>query len=234
MKACTQHQCVKRCMLMSSVAAILCTAKEDKPVPPDAFNETHWSNPGRPEGLMDYERSKTLDEKTAWDYQAAHAQPDGSFDLVTINATFIIVTINPTFIMGPAPICGQGSTSVQWMTATLDGSQKQIPRGRSGFVDVCDVALAHLRAIQIPEVANQRFILYNEMVSMPKVYEWLAPLNLKGAKVPTTLAEGDDSGGYLVDLVDNTRSKQVLQMEYTPLQQTVTDHAEQLLSLGVV
>jgi nucleoside-diphosphate-sugar epimerase len=65
MKACTQHQSVKRCVVTSSVAAILCTAKEDKPVPPDAFNETHWSNPDRPEGLINYERSKTLAEKTA-------------------------------------------------------------------------------------------------------------------------------------------------------------------------
>jgi hypothetical protein len=63
---------------------------------------------------------------------------------------------------------------------------------------------------------------------MPKVYEWLAPFNERGAKVPTMLAEGEDLGG---DLVDNTRSKQVLNIEYTPLQKTITDHADQILSL---
>lgn len=216
MKACTQHN-VKMCVLTSSCAACFAPASEDKPVPPARFNETHWSNPDRPEGLMDYMKSKTLAEKTAWDYQAAHP---GTFDLVTIL---------PTFIMGPAA-CGQG-TSVQWMTAALDGSKKQIPVGGTGLVDVRDTALAHLQAIKIPEAANKRFILYNERAQMPKVYEWLAQFNERGAKVPTTLAEGEDKGG---DLVDNTRSKEVLKIEYTPLQKTITDHAEQLISLGVV
>jgi dihydroflavonol-4-reductase len=216
MKACTQHQ-VKMCVLTSSCAALMGPAKEDKPVPPDAFNETHWSNPDRPEGMTDYMKSKTLAEKTAWDYQAAHP---GTFDLVTIL---------PTFIMGPSA-CGSGF-SVQWVTSALDGSKKQIPRGKSGFVDVRNVALAHLQAIKIPEAANKRFILYNEPVPISQVYEWLAPFNERGAKVPTTLAEGEDVGG---DLIDNTRSKEVLKIEYTPLQKTFTDHAEQLLSLVVI
>jgi dihydroflavonol-4-reductase len=210
MKACTEHN-VKMCVLTSSCAAAQAPAKEDQPVPPNAFNESHWSNPDRPEGLNDYMKSKTLAEKAAWDYQSAHP----GFDLVTIL---------PTFIMGPAP-CGDG-TSVQFMKAALDGSRSKIPRGSGAFVDVRDVALAHLKAIQIPEAANKRFILYNERVPSSKVYEWLAPFNERGAKVPTILAEGEDSGG---DLVDNTRSKEVLNIEYTPLQKTITDHAEQIV-----
>lgn len=131
--------------------------------------------------------------------------------------------------MGPSPL-GDG-TSIQWLKKAMDGSKAKIPRGRSGFVDVRDVALAHLRAIEIPEAANKRFILYNEKGKMPEIYGWLSKFNERGAKVPTTLDEGEDTGG---DPVDNTRSKEVLKIEYTPLEKMFTDHAEQLISRGVI
>mmetsp|Transcript_54025 Transcript_54025/g.58569 ORF Transcript_54025/g.58569 Transcript_54025/m.58569 type:complete len:328 (-) Transcript_54025:134-1117(-) len=218
MKACSTHQdTLKLCVLTSSCAAVMGPAKEDQAVPPAKYNESYWSNPDRPGGMMDYMKSKTLAEKTAWDYQAA-------------NPGFDLVTICPTFIMGPAP-CGQG-TSVEWLTKAMDGSKSEVPRGKNGFVDVRDVALAHLRAIQIPEAANKRFILYHEKVLLPELYGWLSKFNAKGAKVPTTLAEGEDEQGG--DLVDNTRSQQVLHIDYTPSEKTFTDHAEQLISMGAI
>lgn len=217
MKACTaQGGKVKMCVLTSSCAACLAPAKTDQPVPPDAYDESCWSNPDRPGGLSDYMKSKTLAEKVVWDYQAEHP---GCFDLVTIL---------PTFIMGPAP-CGAG-TSVGFMKSVLNGSKSEIPRGMRGFVDVRDVAMAHLKAIQIPEAANKRFILYNERVPSPKIYGWLTPFNERGAKVPTKLGKGEDRGG---DLVDNSRSKQVLKIDYIPLEKTMTDHAEQILARGI-
>mmetsp|Transcript_35298 Transcript_35298/g.77325 ORF Transcript_35298/g.77325 Transcript_35298/m.77325 type:complete len:320 (-) Transcript_35298:193-1152(-) len=212
MKACTKHN-VKMCVITSSCAAVLAPAKEDAP---SMYDETCWSNPDRPEGLSDYMKSKTLAEKAAWDYQKA-------------NPGFDLSTICPTFIMGPSPL-GDG-TSIQWLKNAMNGSKSKIPRGRSGFVDVRDVALAHLRAIEIPEAANKRFILYNEKGTMPEIYGWLSKFNERGAKVPTTLDEGEDTGG---DPVDNTRSKEVLKIEYTPLEKMFTDHAEQLISRGAI
>jgi dihydroflavonol-4-reductase len=220
MKACTAHN-VKICVVTSSCAAALAPAKEDRPVPPAMFDESYWSDPNRPEGLHDYMKSKTLAEKAAWDYQMEQKKINtNSFDLVTIL---------PTFVIGPAP-CGEG-TSIGWMKALLDGSTKEIPRGQQGFVDVRDCALAHLRAIQIPEAKNKRFIVYNERVAKPKILEWLQPFNARGAKVPTKLGEGEDVGG---DAVDNSRSKDVLKIEYTPMQKTVTDFAEQMLENGCI
>jgi len=216
MKACHTHG-VQKCVLTSSCAAVLAPAKEDAPVPPALYDESCWSNPDRPEGLNDYMKSKTLAEKVAWEYQEA-------------NPGFDLVTICPTFIMGPSPL-GDG-TSIQWLKKAMDGSKTKVPRGRSGFVDVRDVALAHLNAIEIPDAANKRFILYNEKGKLPDVYGWLAKFNgERGAKVPTTLGKGEDTGG---DPVDNTRSKEVLKIDYTPLEKTFTDHAEQLLSRGAI
>eukprot|EP00957_Ditylum_brightwellii_P028970 2188366-Ditylum_brightwellii.AAC.1 len=171
-------------------------AKEDAPVPPTAYNETYWSNPDRPEGMGSYPKSKTLAEKAAWDYQKT-------------NPGFNIVTILPCFIMGPAPCLGDG-TSVGYVKAAMDGSKTEIPHESMSFVDVRDCALAHLRALQLPEAKNNCFILYNQRVLLRDVDGWLAKFNEKGAKVPTKLGEGKDS--MAGDLIDNSRSKKVLKI----------------------
>ena len=64
MKAC-QAAGVKRCVVTSSVASIAFCAEANRP---EIFNESHWSDPDRPEGLHPYLKSKTLAEKTAWDF----------------------------------------------------------------------------------------------------------------------------------------------------------------------
>jgi len=45
-------------------------AAADKPAD-CTYNESHWSNPDRPEGMPAYFKSKYLAEKAAWDFQAA-------------------------------------------------------------------------------------------------------------------------------------------------------------------
>ena len=49
MKACSAAG-VRRCVITSSIAACQNLAKADKPAD-RVFNEGHWSNPDRPEGL---------------------------------------------------------------------------------------------------------------------------------------------------------------------------------------
>lgn len=210
MKAVTENG-VKMCVVTSSCAAVMAPAKEDQHVAPDMYDESDWSNPDRPGGLNDYSKSKTLAERAAWDYQKA-------------NPGFDLATINPCFIMGPSPL-GHG-TSVKWLEGAMDGSKAKVPRGKSGFVDVRDVALAHLRAIEIPEAAGKRFIVYGHKGKLPEIYGWLATFNGRGAKVPTTLDEGDEDAPG--ELVNNARSKKVLKIDYHTLEETFKDHAEQL------
>ena len=66
MRACTANN-VERLVATSSIAAIRNTAKADSP-PDNVYDETYWSNPKRPEGIVDYAVSKTLAERAAWDY----------------------------------------------------------------------------------------------------------------------------------------------------------------------
>jgi len=56
---------VRRCVITSSVASVQSVSAEDKPADL-TYNESHWSNPDRPEGMSVYAKSKTLAEKAAW------------------------------------------------------------------------------------------------------------------------------------------------------------------------
>ena len=94
MRACTNNN-VKRLVATSSIAAITSTAKEDSP-PDGVYDETYWSNPDRPEGMIDYSVGKTLAERAAWNYLKEHP---GSIE---------VVMMNPVFIIGPSIAAGGG------------------------------------------------------------------------------------------------------------------------------
>ena len=57
--------------------------------------------------------------------------------------------INPEFILGPALVMSGNFPSSIFHKSVLDGTLPGIPRSNFGIVDVRDVALAHLRAIEV-------------------------------------------------------------------------------------
>ena len=106
MKACLAAG-VRRCVITSSCASVQNPAQADKPAN-RTYDESHWSNPDRPEGLSNYPKSKVLAEKAAWDFQAALPE----------DQKFEIVTICPGFVMGP-PLRKEAFTSGNWMVGLM-------------------------------------------------------------------------------------------------------------------
>ena len=191
MRACSTHG-VKRCVVTSSGAAISAVAKADKPKPGEKWNESYWSNVDREEGINNYFKSKTLAEKAAWDYveKAAEGQK------------FELAVINPFLILGPS-VCSGDGFSEGWMKNWLNGSKDKIPRSNVSFVDVRDTALAHLKAIQVPEAAGQRFILCGHDAWQEEVAKALGA-KFPQLKIPKELADGENPDpGFGMD---NTRS----------------------------
>jgi len=138
---------VKRIVITSSVAAIM--VNKDPKV--THFTPESWSDTTIPQ-CTPYNKSKTLAEKCAWDFQKAHANDDHKME---------IVTINPGFVLGPnLNKCqfASGDVVKQIMSGDLP-----FPHMSMGCVDVRDVAQAHLQAILVPEAVNQRFILVGEV-----------------------------------------------------------------------
>jgi len=73
MKAC-QATGVRRCVITSSCDSIDvcssgcdCIDKTNRP-PDRIYNESHWSNPDRSEGMHTYSKGKVIAEKAAWDF----------------------------------------------------------------------------------------------------------------------------------------------------------------------
>ena len=151
--ACRKASSVKSVVLTSSMAAIT-----DEPSSDHVLTETDWNvksslkrNP--------YYYSKVCAERAAWRFMQDHKP---AFDLVVIN---------PFMVIGPSVVPSL-NTSNRLFVDLLKGTYPAIFNLTWGFVDVRDVADAHIRALETPS-ANGRYIIAGETISMRSVVELL-------------------------------------------------------------
>ena len=131
---------IKKVILTSSVAAIF-HGIELK----EYYDESDWSDPENP-SIDHYSKSKTLAEKAAWDFIEAEGKP------------FEFTVINPALVIGPSLSndLGESNKAIQ-MVAT--GKMPVAVPLQFGYVDVRDVAAAHILAMQKTESDGERFAL---------------------------------------------------------------------------
>lgn len=216
LKACTESG-VKRCVFTSSYACIRWTGEEDAPSN-GVYDEMVWSNPDRPGGMSDYAVSKLLAERAAWDYQRDHPELE-------------VVAICPTLLLGPG-IGRPNVVSEEFLKAILEDWTPSIKCASNYYSDVRDVARAHFRAIAVPGAANHRVLVHGEAVTKEEIRTILEELYADQGFSPgvTTL---DDAGAQGI-VNDNSLSKNLLGMEYTPVQKTLKDMADGMIASGAV
>ena len=131
---------IKKVILTSSVAAIF-HGIELK----EYYDESDWSDPENP-SIDHYSKSKTLAEKAAWDFIEAEGKP------------FEFTVINPALVIGPSLSndLGESNKAIQ-MVAT--GKMPVAVPLQFGYVDVRDVAAAHILAMQKQASDGERFAL---------------------------------------------------------------------------
>jgi len=101
-----------------------------------------------------------------------------------------------------------------------------------GMVDVRDVAEAHLKAIKLDEAKNRRFMLVSRCAWRREMAETLAAeFNSKGWNVNVAERTDDKPFGYEVD---NTISREVLGINYVPLEKSWVDMAQALIDSGYI
>jgi nucleoside-diphosphate-sugar epimerase len=129
-----------RVVVTSSVAAV-----DHGREPGDhVFTEADWTDPAADVGA--YIRSKAIAERAAWDFVE---RDDGDLELAVIN---------PVAIFGPL-LAGDHSASIGLISALLSGAMAGgMPRLSFGVVDVRDAADLHVRAMDDPAAAGERFI----------------------------------------------------------------------------
>jgi nucleoside-diphosphate-sugar epimerase len=223
---------VKKVVLTSSVAAIYGDAKDLEDVPGGVFTEECWNQTSTPTH-QPYNFSKTEAEKVAW--KMAEAQD-----------RWALATINPGFILGPSQTPRQDSESIKLITDFVTGRFKTgVPAFDISVVDVREVARAHVEAAIRPE-AKGRYILVNTTKSFLEIGEILRQQLGGKQPLPKALIPGPllyvlgplngiswkhlrRNNGYPLRF-DNRRSRQELGIDYRPIDETLREQAQQILS----
>jgi nucleoside-diphosphate-sugar epimerase len=151
-----------------------------------------------------------------------------------------IVTMNPSLVFGPvksqlSSLSSLNTSNQRVRDLLLGGFQDKIPEtGNFFWIDVRDLALAHVRAMERADAANKRFFLAassycnKDIVSIvqkrfPEYEKEMPGKDVKGGDFP----EGGIYG------FDNSRAREVLGIEFRGLEDSIVDLVQSLKAIGV-
>ena len=220
---------VKKVILTSSVAAILETG-EDK----QYFDETDWSDPESSE-ISHYSKSKTLAEMAAWDFVKEEGHP------------FELAVINPALVTGPSLTNDLGESNKAIEMVVTGKMPVAIPI-QFGFVDVRDVADAHILAMKSSSSNGERFALsekdlwYKDIAKILKsngfnkapslsVPIWLAKFLANfNQQLKTTVP----FMGRVRSTSKTTKAEDILGWNPRPAEESILDVANQIKEIGLI
>ena len=227
---------VRRFVMTSSVAAV--SYGRGRGV--HHFTEADWTDLGKP-GLSPYIQSKTVAERAARDWVAKEG---GGIEYCSIN---------PSVVLGPV-WSRDYSASLVIVKKLLDGSLGACPDVGFGIVDVRDVADLHVRALNAPGLAGERFIASGRFMKLREIADLLRTElghepgqdahKVTRRNVPDWLVRVAALFNPLAKAVvgelgnvrnqDASHAKAVLGWATRPVEQSILDSARSLLALGIV
>ncbi|KAK4278701.1 hypothetical protein QN277_016513 [Acacia crassicarpa] len=206
LKSCAKFPSVKRVVLTSSTAAV---AFNGKPRTHEVVVDESWfSDPDfcRASQLW-YVVSKTLAEEAAWKFTK-----ENNIDMVTINPAMVIgPLLQPTL-----------NTSAAAILNIINGAQT-FPNSSLGWINVKDVANAHIQAFEIPS-ANGRYCLVERVAHYSEVVKILRELYPQ-LQLPEKCA--DDKPFAPTYQVSKEKTK-TLGIEFIPLEVSLKETVESL------
>tara|TARA_A100001011_G_scaffold63505_3_gene63881 strand:+ start:10093 stop:11088 length:996 start_codon:yes stop_codon:yes gene_type:complete len=210
---------VKKIVLTSSVVAVSVghTKKE--------YSEEDWSFADKP--IAAYAKSKTLAEKKAWEL-IKNADTDTK-----------LTVINPSGVIGPS-LTSEISSTQLIVAGLMNGKIPVNLPIHIGYVDVRDVALAHIKALENPNSDGERIILSNTELwhkDVSKILKeggykapWLTvsvPVAKFLANVVPALKGAKRFLGK--DMVKNsTKAEDILGISYIDIKKSILDDAKSL------
>ena len=200
------------------------------------FTEADWTNLNGND-VYAYVKSKTIAERAARDWVAAEG---GALEFVSVN---------PSAVLGPV-WNDDFSASIEVVRQLLGGLLPGCPDLGFGIVDVRDVADLHVRALNAPGIAGERFIAagpFLKLIDVARILKSAMPAEAR--KVPTrrlpdwlvrVSALFNPMIKQIVGELGNVRdadaghARAVLGWETRPVEQSIVDCARSLIDLGVV
>jgi len=142
---------VKRFVQTSSVAAVAYGRNEKI----YTVDESDWTDITHKDAYP-YVKSKTIAERAARDWVA---EEGGDIEFVSIN---------PSMVLGPVD-SGDFSASVEAVKQLLNGSMPMAPDLGFAVVDTRDVAALHVKCLEEPGLAGERFLASGKFMKMIEV-----------------------------------------------------------------
>ncbi|MCF8229312.1 MAG: aldehyde reductase [Bacteroidales bacterium] len=236
LQAANKSGTVKKVVLTSSVAAVHGDAIDMQEKGLDAFTEDHWNNTSSIKH-QPYSYSKVLAEKEAWRIYEAQKE-------------WKLVVINPSFVIGPSLTKMSDSESLSLMKDLLGGKYATgMPELWFGFVDVRDVAKAHLLALENEYVSGRHILAdrsmtmldyaqiirekYGNQYKLPKKEspKWL--ISLIGPLFGMKRGFVKRNVGYPIKL-NASKSIKELGLNYTDIEKSAVDMVEQMKEFGMI
>ncbi len=230
LKAATQSGTVTKVVLTSSVAAVFGDNIDMQEKGLEEFNEEQFNTSSSPTH-QPYSYSKVIAEQEAWKLFREQDQ-------------WKLVVINPSFVLGPSLTELTDSESLNLMKDILKGKfYLGAPELYFGFVDVRDVAHAHILALE-KESAEGRYILAERTMSLLDLTDMMKDMYGKKYKLPLMKAPrillmifGGLFGvtskfvkrneGYIIRL-NTARSRKKLGLQYRNLEDTIKEMVAQM------
>ncbi len=228
LKACADAD-VQKVVLTSSFAAVGYGHPREKEV----YTEEDWSSVDGE--ISAYAKSKTLAEKAAWEF-VENLEESKKFDLTVIN---------PVAVTGPMLTSDIGSSN-DFLLKLISGSMPACPKIHMGYIDVRDVAKAHIFSMTEEKTNGERIIVSENEMFFAEVGKTLNEAGFK--KSPTkelpnflvkimsffvgelkTLLSALDRKGD----IDKTKAERFFDWEYISTEQSVTETAQQLQEMGL-
>lgn len=222
---------IKRVVITSSSGAVVYGERKN-----GTFSEKDWTNINNLNDTTPYFRSKTIAEKSAWDFVNANQDAPE------------LVTILPGAILGPILDKDDYGTSANLVKKMMDGSMPAMPKIGFEMVDVRAVADAHIRALENPNASGNRYLCTNGYMEFKDIAEILReefPKNkipsktLPNFMVKIFSAFDKETKPILNDLgakrtINNSKIKKELNWSPISLQESVKDTAHSLKNLNIV
>ncbi|KAI9837155.1 MAG: methylglyoxal reductase (NADPH-dependent) gre2 [Sclerophora amabilis] len=220
---------VKSVIITSSFASIIDGSKGTRPG--HTYSERDWDPVTYEQALQNpsngYRASKTFAEKAAWDF-VEQEKP-----------TFTVSTMCPPLVLGPVihylNSLDAVNTSNQRVRNLIQGQCKgEIPdTGTFLWVDVRDLALGHVLAMEKPAAANKRFFITAGYFSNKEI---ASVIRKKYPSLTSQLpTEGTPGGDYPeggIYKYDNSQTVDVLGLNFRSLDDSITDTVKSLQAVG--
>ncbi|KAK5177481.1 methylglyoxal reductase (NADPH-dependent) gre2 [Exophiala sp. CCFEE 6388] len=215
---------VRRVVITSSFAAIANSVSTPKVYDESSWNPVTWEE-AVTEPVQAYRGSKTFAEKAAWKF------------VETENPHFDLATMNPPLVYGPVVhdlnSLDNLNTSNQRIRDFIQGKCTDDvlpPTGTFLWTDVRDLALAHVRAIEVPEAGGKRFLVTAGLYSMKRLVDAIRQTHPElSSKLPKNPVDDTPANIYGYD---NSRATQLLGINFRTLEMSVQDTVASLLKIS--